>query len=227
ARLKRRTKVLLTYLWQAKAPSGAGSAQVFSDVLAKERDLYAEAWGRIPEVSVWSHENLFIGQLRYDPGIEGFEPWVDHGAQGLAWGGICESFLGERFSPEKVAEIVEACNDHPQDLVAWDGRFSLSCWDRAAGRVTLATGATESPTLWYTEGPDGWAISSRATPILELVGRPKAPDMAGIDLFLLCGYLVGEGSLFEGVERVPGRRVLTFEGHGPPRSTVYASPLDV
>lgn len=219
--------MLLSYLWQTKTPGNPASRRLFSEALARERDLFAHAWGRRPAVSIWSHENLFVGQLRYEPGVEGFEAWVERGTVGLAWGGVCESFLGDRFSATRVEELVETCHRRPEDLISWDGRFSLTCWDGATGRVTLATGATQSPTLWYGEGPGGWAVASRAVPVLELVGRPKVPNRSTIDLFLLSGYLIGEDSLFEGVERVSSRRVLTFDGQSPPRKTVYASPLDV
>ncbi|MDA8326112.1 MAG: hypothetical protein M0033_07825 [Nitrospiraceae bacterium] len=92
--------------------------------------------------------------------------------------------------------------------------------------MTLTTAATECPTLWYTEGPHGWASGPRAVPLLEMTGRPPALAAGAVSLYLLYGYFTGGYCPFEHVHRVRDRVQIVLEPDEKPLFSTYASLRD-
>ena len=140
---------------------------------------------------------------------------------------MCETYLGNRYTHQTVSTIIDTLEKHPERLIDWDGRFCVTSWHRDSKTVCLTTGAIESPTLWSTEGPFGWAAGSRAAPILEMVGRPEELSHAAANLYLAYGYLVGSSSLFKGVSRLPSRQQVRFEESKRPRVSCYLSATEL
>ncbi|MDA8085798.1 MAG: asparagine synthase-related protein [Nitrospiraceae bacterium] len=215
--------MFFTYIWQSSGFTLQEANGRFSSVLLKQCELYEKAFGQAPGMKTIQIGGILVGQVCYDPGITGWRPWVDEGDAGIAWGGVCENYLGKRLARQEINEIRKTLDNDPGKLLSWDGMFYAAIWDGEEKKVALATAATECPTLWNTDGPYGWAAGPRAAPLLELVGRKAEPDMEALNLFLRFGYLIGGRSPFRHVRRVRDRQQATIRQNGVPVFKTYAS----
>ena len=218
--------MFLTFIWQSRNLAPSIARDKLAHVLEAERERYSDAIASSPELDVTCVGNVHVGQLRYDPGIEDWYPWISGQDLSVIWGGVCETFLGNKFDMARIEDLAKEITHQPEVLASWDGRYCVILLDHRKGRAILATGATESPSLWFADGPNGWAIGSRAGPILELVGRRKSLNKASAALFFGFGQLIGNGSLFDGVSRISSRTRVTFDGISEPQLDTYTSLSD-
>jgi hypothetical protein len=215
--------MFFTYLWQASGYNHQDAYGKFSSVLLKQCKLYEKALGLEPALKIKQIENILIGQILYDPGVIGWEPWHDRDGVGIVWGGVCEDYLGQKLDTAEIVDIMRVLDNDPEKLLDWNGMFSIVTWHENEKRVTLATAATECPTLWHTEGPFGWAAGTRATPLLEMVGNRSAPDMGALGLYLAFGYFIGGHSPFKCVNRIRDRQLITLKQNEKPAFRRYVS----
>lgn len=144
---------------------------------------------------------------------------------GVAWSGVCENFLGTTSTPALIDHIHRLVHAQPALVGEWDGRFGVCTWQELDHTVTLTTAATDSPTFWYSQGPDGWAIGNRALPLLKLVGQTPALDLVAASVFVNYGYLAGNTALFKNVFRFLPRQQVVLSPHATPKIETYL-PLD-
>ena len=215
--------MFLSYFWHVEGIGPTEARTRFHDILEAQRVMYSEAWNRPVSVTLHQQGNTLVGQLYSDPGVIGWKPWVKGNGSGLVWNGVCESFLGTRFDVGTIQDIQATLARSPQQVCTWDGNFYVISWDRHEDSVYLTTGATECPTLWYTEGPYGWAAGSRGEPILEMVGRERRISTAASNVFLSYGHNYSDASLLEHVYRVPQRTQITARSGSRPRISRYAT----
>ncbi len=213
--------MFFTYIWQSSVLTHKEAHDRFSSVLLKQCKLYEAAFGREPGLKIKQIENILIGQIQYVPGVLGWEPWLDRGDAGLVWGGVCENYLGKKLDTKEIFDIIKLLENSPKELLSWNGMFSIVSWN--GKKVLLTTAATECPTLWYTEGPNGWASGPRSAPLLEMVDRQKAPNLGALGLYLKYGYFIGGHSPFDHVRRVRDRQQIVIEQDSKPLFATYAS----
>lgn len=165
---------------------------------------------------------VFVGLLSYDEmGVRDWTSWVDCGASGLVWGGVCETFLGAKFDASRVAAIRHTLHSNPKALIDWDGRFCAVDWDEAKECVIVTTPVTQSPSLWKTSGPNGWALGSRAAPLLELTAARKEPDLNSMNVFVAFYGPTHNESFFKGVDRVRHRHQFIVSSGEDVKQTCY------
>lgn len=215
-----------TYLWQYRGLSPQDAYGRFASVLSGQSEMYKAAFGRELDRKIRQVGNILIGQLQGEAGTVGWEPWIDNGGTGLAWSGVCENYLGRRLEKDETGNIINILNKHPEKVLEWNGMFSVIAWSEAERKVTLATAATECPTLWHTEGPCGWALGPRAVPILEMAGRAPELDAGAFGLYLLYGYFIGGCAPLQHVHRVRDRMRISLEPDKKPMFSTYASLQD-
>lgn len=215
--------MFFNYIWQAIGVNAVDAHRKFARILERQRELYASAWGFLASITIHQQGDTLIGQLYHDPGIIGWEPWTVAGDRGLAWDGVCEKHLGTRFDSDITRRVVATLAQSPRELRDWDGNFSVISWDDTAQLVNLTTGATQSPTLWYTEGPSGWAAGSRGAPLLEMTSQRKIPSAVACNINLAYGYNYSNLSLYDNVRRVPQRSQISIRPSAPPVFRTYAS----
>jgi hypothetical protein len=211
----------LLFLWRP-APGAASSLERFEAVLERERARYERLFGRPFQLERERVGAVCVGLIHFDLGVSGWHPHARDGTAGLLWSGICEEFLGASPEGAAVRELVARVEREPKAVARWDGRFALCTWNTESGRVTVTPGAVEGTSLWHTEGPNGWAMGSRAWPLLELTGRPAVLDTEAASGFAAFEYLVGEG-LLAGVRRLRPRERVVIEGDAPPAFQIYVS----
>src|SRR5919108_1815772 len=167
--------MLLLYVWRPGDDAAPDAAARFDAVVAAEQNA-CEGWTGLPvESRSRSAGGGFVGLIGPDLGIEGHTGWYDDDGRGFAWLGVCEDFLGQ--PAEETSRAIGALDADPATVVGWTGRFALSRWDTRAGRLELMTAATESPSLWWANGPGGWAAGSRPGVVRRLAGVEARLDL--------------------------------------------------
>ncbi len=209
------------YIWQSSGISPTEAQQRFSSVLEQQNALFAQTFGRPFRLRIHSLQNIHIGQISTESGIQDWCPWTEADANGIAWGGVCENFLGHLWNNDTVQELHSCIHERPEDMGSWDGRWVVSAWNKES--VTVATSATDCPSFWWTKGPNGWACGSHGIPILKLVGSKPEIDRVAASLYLCYGYLLGSKSLLGGVERLSARQTVKVEQSNSPRISSFFS----
>jgi hypothetical protein len=209
------------YVWRPSTPDLTEAQKRFEHQLERQTAFYDKYLSTRCSFRSLLVGRTFIAQISSDLGIEGWQPWWEHDGLGVAWGGVCEDYLGPPAGRPRFRELVAAVIDWPGRLVDLGGSFSVCAWDSARGIVGVATAATQHQTLWMVQGPEGTAIGSRGRPLLDLVGRSVELDEEGASVFLAYNYLHDDAALFKGVTRITARRHLQFGEDSSPRIRVY------
>lgn len=215
--------MFFTYIWHSSGFTCTAAHERFSAVMSKQCELYGRGFGQAPTMKIKQLGDILIGQISYDPGVAGWNPWLDLGGTGIAWGGICEDYLGKEFDVPGAEAFRNLLDSNTGELLSWNGMFSVATWNEEEKRVVLTTAATECPTLWHTDGPLGWAAGPRAAPILELAGHKTEPNMDALSLYLLFGYFIGGHSPFRHVQRIRDRQQIIIRQNARPAFRTYAS----
>lgn len=210
-------------MWCAEGIETATARVQFLRIIEQQRETYSTAWGITVSAGIQQHGNIFIGHLYCNPGVIGWDSWIQDANGGLVWNGVCENYLGREWDDREIRSTLDTLASSPSEVCCWDGSFYVISWDKAADKVCLTTGATECPTLWYTRGPYGWAAGSRAAPILDMVGHAKRVSAAACNVYLAYGYNYSNASLFEHVQRVPQRSQVVIVPGAEPRLSRYAT----
>lgn len=209
------------YIWQPTGITQEQAADQFRAILSRQQAVYEDAFGYAWTLHTKRISSVLIGQLQFDTGITGWQPWVEQNGSGLAWSGVCESHLGSDFDAATTDTIIRTLHTSPEQLANWSGKFGVCSWHENAVRLTV--GATEAPPFWYAEGPRGWAIGNRAHPILDMVGCPTELNLDAAALYIAFGYLVGNNALLKHATRLPTRRQITFTAEHRPQIERYVS----
>lgn len=211
----------LVFIWRPEGPAAEEARRRFRTELDTFASKAAVVAKRSPfKVRTTVQGDLLAGMVDTDYGLEGYRPWCESDRATVLFSGVCETFLGE--DPSRVAdEMSRLAWGHDRELAGLEGRFSAVVLDKGSQRTGVITGAVDVSSLWMTEGPAGWALGSRAAPLLRLVERRATVDPVSAGLVLSFGYLRGADSLFRGVSRVHARSRVCVDRHGPPRAAPY------
>lgn len=204
------------FVWRPEGAPMQQAVERFHQVLEHQRSLYDASFGRRYTLRRQRVGRVLIAEIATDMGIRGWQSWTCEDGRGVAWSGVCEDHLDRTWTRDALERFVDTVLDAPEAMAEWQGAYSLIAWDEGRERVVVASGTTQSQTLWRTEGAGGWAIGSRARPLLDLVQRSPSLDATQATLFLSYGYLAGRGHLFEHVHRVPAASRVEVPAHGAP-----------
>ena len=56
----------------------------------------------------------------------GWESWIDKGETGIAWGGVCEDFLGKKLDSKEIGDILKTLGATQKSSFHGAARFQLS-----------------------------------------------------------------------------------------------------
>lgn len=217
----------LIFGWSPRDPGEPGALDRFSAILEKERAFYESLFGRPFHLELQRLHSACVGQIHFDSGVTGWQPCARSDEVGLLWSGICEQYLGVALDPAAIRDVVNRADQDPKSIAEWDGRFALCTWNAETQRVVLTPGAVESPALWHTEGPLGFAFGSRAAPLLEITGRRAQVDPDAASVYAAFEYLLGDTPLLGGVHRLRPRQQVIIDRDRRPVFRTYVSLADL
>ena len=168
--------MFFNYIWKSSGFTLQAAYEKFHNVLLKQCELYEKAFGKSPVLKIKQIGNTLIGQVQYDPGVTGWEAWIDKGNKGIVWGGVCENWLGKKLDLKELNAIIKTLNDNPGDIVNWDGMCSIITWDEDKTENIPHNRSNRMPYI-LVHGGAGWLgcrIKGSASP-----GNGRPQDVTG------------------------------------------------
>ena len=214
------------YVWQPRGLEVESARRRFDAVLDRIANRYAESYGEPFPVRSVVAGDCFVGLVGPATGVVDIDAAPPVGATGMVVAGVPEPDVvweRERGKPRETPianpfdEILTPTGDGPDrwsGATSWRGRWAAVAWQ--VGRVVAANSASPGLRLWWTDGPDGWALGSLPGPLLAFAARPREIDLDVATLTAALGYVGSSRSLYVGAHRfMPGDRVL-FQADATP-----------
>lgn len=117
-----------------------------------------------------------------------------------------------RFYTNTDTEVIVHCyEEYGDELVSrLNGMFAFALWDAARKKLLLARDPMGKKPLYYCIDGKRLVFASEIKSLFEC-GVKKAIDFREMSAFLAFGYSVGDGTLFQGIKKLPGGHILTVE----------------
>ncbi len=103
----------------------------------------------------------------------------------------------------------------------FNGMFAFALWDEKGQKLFCARDHVGIKPFYFHCGNGFFAFASEAKPLAKGLG--KALDSDGVLSYLLCMYVAGNKSMFEGVEKLPPATAMTIGADGVRRIWRYWS----
>jgi asparagine synthase (glutamine-hydrolysing) len=112
-----------------------------------------------------------------------------------------------------TATLPHLYEEHGVDFVErLDGMFALALWDASRQRLVLARDRFgKKPLLWTQLANGTIAFASELKALLQFPGVERRIDLERIDSYLALGYVNGDRTALEGINRLPPGCTLTVE----------------
>jgi len=120
--------------------------------------------------------------------------------------------MHERFGDDGVAHCL--------------GAFAFARWDVEARRLTLVRDCLGNRALFYHRGPRFVAFATSLRSLLALPGVPRAIDELGLAQFIAVNNCDQERTVYRGIERVPGRTLVTIDRDSVQSHKYWAPDFD-
>ena len=92
------------------------------------------------------------------------------------------------------------------------GMYAFALWDARRGRLVLAVDHVGIKPLYVAEHGGWLRFASEAKALFTDPALPRRLDVSALDTYLTFGYMIGPGTLFEGVSRLAPGHALVIEG---------------
>jgi asparagine synthase (glutamine-hydrolysing) len=120
--------------------------------------------------------------------------------------------MHERFGDDGVARCL--------------GTFAFARWDVEARRLTLVRDCLGNRALFYHRGPRFVAFATSLRSLLALPDVPRAIDELGLAQFIAVNNCDQERTVYRGIERVPGRTLVTIDRDSVQSRKYWAPDFD-
>jgi asparagine synthase (glutamine-hydrolysing) len=135
--------------------------------------------------------------------------------------GLGGAELARRSDPHLLLSMHERWGD--DGVARCLGAFAFASWDAEARRLTLGRDCLGNRPLFYHRGPHFVAFATTLRALLALPGVPRALDELALAQFIAVNHRDQQRTLYRGIERVPGRTLVTIDRSGV-RSRKYWTP---
>lgn len=167
-------------------------------------------------------DGILVGQVSFELGVSGWKDWHEEDSSGICWSGICEDYLGNGYGKDGLCNFLNRARVDGGCLSSLIGRYAFIGWDKQTKYAMLCAGSYEAPTLWMTNGPQGWAAGSRTSVLQSLSGTPREINEEAAAEYAALGYLVGDHAFRKNFERLPLRTRIVVQDGVPPFIDQYA-----
>jgi asparagine synthase (glutamine-hydrolysing) len=120
---------------------------------------------------------------------------------------------GHRFSSQSDTEVlVHGYEEYGTDFFRrLDGIFAFALWDAVKKKLILVRDYFGVKPLHYHFDGRTLRFASEIKAILQDPSVPRAPDYQSLHYFLNLRYIPGDGTLFQGIKRLPAAHYMVFE----------------
>src|SRR5579885_486836 len=133
---------------------------------------------------------------------------------------------GHRFPMHGPSYLVHRYEDESDFTKRLNGRFHGLIADRRSQTVTLFNDRFGLQRLYYYEAEDAFYFAAEAKAILKVRPELRRIDPRGLGEFLVCGCVLENRSLFEGVSVLPPGSGWLFRDGRLDKKTFYFTPSE-
>jgi asparagine synthase (glutamine-hydrolysing) len=194
---------------------------------------------RGPDASgIWIDQSVGLGHRRLsiiDTGETANQPLEDvDGAAVIVFNGEIYNYrelradlerLGHRFRTRSDTEVMlEAYKRWGTGcLDRFNGMFAFALWDRKARRLFVARDRAGEKPLFYARTRDGLVFASEPRALRMHPAVTAAVDLVGLSKYLSMNYVPGEGTLLQGVRKLPPAHYMMLAPGAEPEIRPYWS----
>jgi asparagine synthase (glutamine-hydrolysing) len=200
-------------------------------------------------LKVLRHESFYVTGMWVDESLGLYVGWVakrnsfsDGNPLGNEQGDIILAFSGEeypdpvtvrnlrerghKFDTEGPSYLVHLYEEDPSFPKCLNGRFQGLISDKARGITKLFNDRYGMHRLYYHEAKDAFYFAVEAKAILEVRPELRRPDPRGLGEFVVCGCVLENRTLFEGVHVLPPGSSWTFRNRSVETKGTYFEPTE-
>lgn len=120
--------------------------------------------------------------------------------------------FGHRFYTNSDTEVIVHCyEEYGEGFVSrLNGMFAIALWDAPNKKLVLARDRMGIKPLYYTTQSGGLLFASEIKGILQ-ARIPRAVDRASLFALMNLGYVPGDGTLLDGVLKLPPSSILVYQ----------------
>ena len=107
-----------------------------------------------------------------------------------------------------------------------NGRFHGLAVDKRSGTATLFNDRYGMHRIYYHEGKDTFYFAAEAKAILAVVPGARQVNTRSLGELVSCGCVLGNRTIFEGIQVLPAGSAWSFQGSASPAKTSYFQPSD-
>src|ERR1039458_807349 len=211
-----------------------------------------EEWARLQltrMLKVLRHESFYVTGMWVDESLGLYVGWgvkrnsfSDGNPLGNEQGDIILAFSGEeypdpvtvrnlrerghKFDTEGPSYLVHLYEEDPSFPKCLNGRFQGLISDKARGITKLFNDRYGMHRLYYHEAKDAFYFAVEAKAILEVRPELRRPDPRGLGEFVVCGCVLENRTLFEGVHVLPPGSSWTFRNRSVETKGTYFEPTE-
>ena len=195
------------------------------------------------------HESFYRTGTWVDESLGVYAGWVEHGSSNLQVrplsnerGEVVLVFSGQEYSePGAFQEtgknghgveagggsyLVRQYEEDPGFPACLNGRFHGLVADRRRRTTTLFNDRYGMHRLCYHESADGFYFGAEAKAILAVRPELRSPDYKGLGEVVACGCVLGNRTVFQGINVLPQASAWVFRGAAIERKGSYFQPRE-
>ena len=123
-----------------------------------------------------------------------------------------------------ISYLAELYGKDPTFPAGLNGRFHGLLVDRAAGTAMLFNDRYGMHRLYYHRSREAFYFSAEAKAILAVLPELRSLDLQGLAETIVCGCVLGNRTLFQGIEVLPQAASWTFRNASIERESTYFDP---
>ncbi len=133
---------------------------------------------------------------------------------------------GHAVAPEGPSYLVHKYEEEADFPKGLNGRFHGLAADRRRGTVMLFNDRFGLQRIYYHEAKDAFYFAAEAKAILKVQPQLRAMDQRGLGEFIVCGCVLENRTLFQGIHVLPPGAAWLFRGAVLEKKSAYFEPRE-
>jgi len=133
---------------------------------------------------------------------------------------------GHTFKADGPSYLVHLSEEDPAFPAGLNGRFHGLLVDRRQGSAKLFNDRYGMQRVYYSETKEGFYFAAEAKAILAVRPELRAADTGGLGEFVACGCVLGNRTIFQGIEVLPPGAAWAFQNGTLDRKGTYFEPSE-
>jgi len=133
---------------------------------------------------------------------------------------------GHAVAPDGPSYLIHRYEEEPDFPKQLNGRFHGLVADRTRGTAMLFNDRYGLQRIYYYQAKDSFYFAAEAKAILKVRPELRVADPRGLGEFIVCGCVLENRTLFQGIQVLPPGSAWTFRGGMLEKKTAYFEPSE-